>query len=499
MATATPPVSNSTATLRQRAVRGGAVVLAARLLAQVFQWAVTLFVARLLLPDDYGMMTTGTLFLGLADMLAEAGVSRALVQKQELTDDDLAQGFTLSLLLSAGLYAVLFLVAGPAAAYLQRPDFALFLQVLALVLFLVPYRSVAGAVLERELLMGKTSAVQLAGAAAQAALVLGLALAGAGYWALAGGSMAARGLEVLVLGYASGWRPRLARPARAAAGLLRFGVHVSLCSMLWFIYSNADYAVLGALLGPVALGYYAIAFQLISMPVQKLTAAANQVMYPVYCRLQDDRPRLRNWYLRLMVLQNFVAMPALVGMALIAADGLPLLLGEQWRPAVLPFQLLCPVGVLMVVGQALSPLLYALGRPDIHLRYTALCVAVYPAAFAAAAWGRDESTALVAVCLVWLVLYPLLAGGVLYCTRHLTGVTPAAVLGRHVPVLAGVGVMTGCVLGAQQALAAAPVAVRLGVAIGVGVVSYAGWMLLTARRTILADVARAWRELRGRN
>src|SRR5437660_1079844 len=120
--------------LRRRAVRGGACVLAARLVAQVLQWTVTLWVARLLLPDDYGMMTTGTLFLGLADLLVDAGVGQALVQKKAVARADLAQGFTLSLLLSAALYAMLFLLAGPAADYLQRPDFTLFLRVLALLL-----------------------------------------------------------------------------------------------------------------------------------------------------------------------------------------------------------------------------------------------------------------------------------------------------------------------------------------------------------------------------
>src|SRR4051812_39960938 len=95
------------ASIRGRIRCAGALVLAARLLAQAFQWVVTFLVARLLVPDDYGMMTFGMLFLGLADTLAEAGVGRALVQKKELTSEDLAQGFTLNLLLSAALYAVL--------------------------------------------------------------------------------------------------------------------------------------------------------------------------------------------------------------------------------------------------------------------------------------------------------------------------------------------------------------------------------------------------------
>ena len=309
-----PDADSQAAALRQRAVRGGAVVMMARLIAQDFQWSVTLFVARLLLPDDYGMMTCGTLFLGLADLLAEMGVGKALVQKKELTRDDLAQGFTLSLVLSALLYVGIFFLAAPAATYLERPGFTLFLRVLALALFLTPWRSTSGAMLEREIQLGRWSAAQLGAAVIQAFLVLGLAWAGLGYWALACGALAGRSVEAAFLTFATRWRPRLAMPSRAAVDLARYGVHISGSSFLWFVYSNADFAVLGAMLEPDYLGYYSWAFQLISLPVQKISTTANQVMFTVYCRLQDDRARLRDWFLRLTALQDFVGFPILAGM-----------------------------------------------------------------------------------------------------------------------------------------------------------------------------------------
>src|SRR5262249_3525686 len=141
-----------------------------------------------------------------------------------------------------------------------------------------------------------------------------------------------------------------------------------------------------ALLGPIFLGYYSLAFQLISLPVQKLTATANQVMFPVYCRLQGDRVRLRDWFLRLTALQACVGLPVLAGMALVAPDGLPLVLGDQWGQAVLPLQLLCPVGFVMMVGSAMGPFLNALGRPDLNVRYTAACTIVLPVTFLGAGW-----------------------------------------------------------------------------------------------------------------
>ncbi len=271
------------------------------------------------------------------------------------------------------LYGVLFAIAGPAGVYLEVPGFPLLLRVLGLMVLLVPFRAIPLALLDRNLNLGRQAAAHVLCSVVQASLVLGLALAGAGYWALAAGAMTARVLEVVVLSYAAGWRPRLTWPAAGSGELLKFGIHASLASLLWFVYSNSDFAIVGKLAGATALGYYALAFQLISLPVQKLTANTNQIVYPVFCRLRHDPALLRDWYLRLTVLLGFLGMPAMAGMALVAEDGFALVLGPRWQPAVLPFQLLSVVGILMVYGVSLPPLLNALGRPDVNVRYAGTC------------------------------------------------------------------------------------------------------------------------------
>ncbi len=497
MAVDTPaaPMPAAADRLRRQAVRGGTLLLSARLLTQLFQWSVTLFVTRLLEASDYGIMTAGVVFVGLADLLAEAGVGKALVHKKTLEHAELAQAFTLGLLLSVGLYLVLFVGAGPIAHYYQdQPDFAPFLRMLGLLLFLVPVRSVAGALLERNLHLGKQSAIQLGGALASAALVLSLALAGMGYWALAAGTLASRLMEAGCTWYASGWRPALAWPARQAWQLLSYGLHVSGATFLWFCYNNADFAAVNTFGGTVVLGYYAVAFQLMTLPMQKLSAHVNHIMFAVFCKLQDDRERVRNWFLRLTVLLTFVIMPVLVGLALVADDAIPLLLRERWRPAVLPFQLLCPVGVILVISSALHQTLAALGRPDVTLKYNVACAVLYPAGFFAAAWLSGT----LGVCVVWLVLTPFLVALLIHATRGVTGIGVRNVLAAQLPVLAGVAFMACCVLAVEWLRRDDPrVAARLTAAIATGVATYTAWMLLTARQTVLADLRQLWLQLRG--
>src|SRR5262249_48063639 len=172
------PGHDQAASLRRRAVRGGTILIATRLLTQVFTWAVALLVARLLMPYDYGVMAAGLIFLGIADLLAEAGVGKALIQKEDLEPADFAEAFTLTLLLSVLLYGVLFLLAGPVGTWFGMRELPAFLQVLSLLLLLVPFRSIPLAILDRELRLGKQSAIHVVGAVVQAGLVLGLALAG---------------------------------------------------------------------------------------------------------------------------------------------------------------------------------------------------------------------------------------------------------------------------------------------------------------------------------
>jgi O-antigen/teichoic acid export membrane protein len=264
---------------------------------------------------------------------------------------------------------------------------------------------------------------------------------------------------------------------------------------LWFIYNNADFAAVNTISGTVALGYYAVAFQLMTLPVQKLSAHVNHIMFAVFCKLQDDRERVRDWFLRLTVLLTFVIMPVLAGLALVATDGIALVLGERWSAAAAPFQLLCPVGVILVVSSALHQTLAALGRPDVTLRYNIACAVLYPAGFFSAAWLYGTT----GVCLVWLLLTPLLVAVLIHATRDVTGIRIRDVLRAQLPVLAGVGFMTCCVLAVQWLLRDDPrIAARLTAAIATGVAAYTGWMLLTARQTVLADVRGLWAELRRR-
>jgi len=479
--------------LRRPAVRGGVIVVSSRLIMQLFSWVVTILVARVLRPYDYGILTAGGIFVSLGDILAEAGLAKALVQKPRLDTEDLAQAFSLNLVLSLTIYALLFIVAGPAAAFLQSPDLAAFIRVVGLVLLLIPFRSVPLAILDRRLQMGRQSAIYILSTVVQSVVVLGLALAGFGFWALAAGAIVARVGEVAFLAWQTAWVPRLCWPGKWSNPIVQFGLHFSGSRLCWFLYRNADYAILGRLLGPIALGYYSLAFMLISLPVEKITASSNQIAFPVFCRMSHDRERVRSWFLRLSVLLGFLGTPALVGLALVAEDAILVVLGAKWAPAILPLQIMSLAGVFMVIGGAIDGLFSSLGRPDINFRFTIVSVLIYPILF----YVMGRTYGVPGVALVWALVYPLMVTILISLTGSITGISIGDILKSQAPVWAAVLIMSLAVLLTQWFLRGSqPSLLRLTLSIFSGVSGYTLGIWLFAWRSLAGTLNLMWCELR---
>lgn len=482
------------AALRRVAVRGGAVLMGTKLAVQAFTWVVTIVLARILLPFDYGVLTTGMVFIGLGDILAEAGLGKALVRQKDLDTDGIAEAFTVSLVLSVALYAALWGLAGPASTFLNSAELVAFVRVTGTVLLVVPFRAVPMALLERRMQLGRHSAVFAASNVLQSGLVLSLAVAGFGYWSFAVTMMASRVIEAVALSRCARWVPRLRLPGRSAREMIMFSVHVLFSGVAWYVFSQSDFAVVGHIAGPVALGYYSLAFLIISIPVAKLSTTFNQVSFPVFCRLQHEPLKMRAWYLRTTALLGALGLPAFAGMALVAEDAVMVVLGDKWRPAVLSVRLLSFAGAVMFFNCTLHPLLNALGRPDIPARYNIACAVVMPACFAI----LGSKYGLLGICAAWVVIYPVLTAALVFLSRRVTGFGLADLALSLTPVLGAVALMALAVLAATRSVpAGTPGALRLGLGVAVGVVAYGGALVLLARGTVLRDYGLLIRELRG--
>jgi O-antigen/teichoic acid export membrane protein len=185
----------------------------------------------------------------------------------------------------------------------------------------------------------------------------------------------------------------------------------------------------------------------------------------------------------------------LVGLALVADDAIPLVLGEKWAPAVFPFRLLSLVGVLMIFGASLPPVMVALGRPDIIFRYNLICTFIYPIGFVL----LGSRYGLVGICAAWLAIYPVMLVALVTLTRAITRIDVVDLLMSQGPALAPVGLMIAAVLLTHRSLAATAAAPsRLILSIVVGTLSYGTALWLLTGKSLLGDLKVFLRELKGR-
>jgi teichuronic acid exporter len=311
--------------LRSRAIQGASLAFSSTIGVQLLQWAANILVLRLLTPVDYGVMASAVLFTGLVGVLVDSGLGRALVQRQKLTDRDFGAVLTVSVLISGTLFAILLVAAPRLEGLLGIPKFAAIVCALGLTVLLVPFQTLGMAWLERELSFGTQSIIQVTTGVVQTVCVLLFALADYGVWALVGALLVARVTNTLLLLILGRPPVRFVCPTIETASLVRFGWIIAASTVLWYIYANADSTVIALSLGPVSLGYYSVAFQLISIPVDKLSGI-NQVAFVAFSKLQDQPERLRNWFVRLLILRMAIAWPVLAGLALVAKDAVQLVL-----------------------------------------------------------------------------------------------------------------------------------------------------------------------------
>jgi O-antigen/teichoic acid export membrane protein len=184
--------------------------------------------------------------------------------------------------------------------------------------------------------------------------------------------------------------------------LLSFGGNVTLSRLLWFFYTQADTAIIGKLLGKETLGFYSIAMQLASLPVLRISSIINQVAFPVFSRIQDNREQFSSFILKAARVLSLVGFPVLWGISSVADEVVSLFLGEKWHSAILPLQLLALMMPLRMIANFLPSAVDALGRPDVTMRNVLLSSIVMPVAFLIGCnWGLEG------VAFSWIIAYPL--------------------------------------------------------------------------------------------
>lgn len=390
-------------TLRRDVLHSLKWLAGARFAGQLIAWAITLVVIRILNPSDYGLMAIAEVLIGFAALFQEMGLYTAMVQKQGLTSRQVEQAFGMLIIINSLIYALIFVSAPMLAVFFDDPRLTNIVRVLGVQFPLASVGVVQDAMLARSMNFKRKSFVNLAVGLANGLTTLGFALSGAGVWALVYGSLAGSVTRPIGLALAARhWcRPRFSRAGMAE--MLRFGGFVTASRLIWYVYSQADVFIIGKLLGKQVLGYYSIAMQLASLPMQKVGELLNQVGLAAYSSVQRDLDVLRSHFCKAVRILSFLAFPVFWGISCISPDLVAVVLGHRWERAVAPLQLLSLMMPLRMVAHGGGAALEAIGKPHIGTINSFIALLIMPPAFFIGAYYGG----LIGASLAWVIGFPI--------------------------------------------------------------------------------------------
>lgn len=403
-------LNDSDRTTRDRSlVHGVAWNGIVKLIVQAVAWGSTLVVARLLSPDDYGVMGLAGLFLGLIELVTEFGIGIAVATRKDLTRRQAEELNSVATLMGIGGTLLICLAAPLAGRFFHDPRLPRVLAALSATFFLSSFRSVPWGLLQRDHQFKRLAIYDGAQAFALAILSVVLAKLGFRYWTLVIASIASALISAMIaiIKHPVGFRrprPNELKP------LLSFSGNIVGQRIAWYGYSNADFFVAGKLLGSGPLGNYSLAWNL-SHVTDKITALVLQVTPAVLAKVQDDKAEMRRYVVRISEVMSLTILPLMIGLALVANDFVQVALGPRWQGMVVPLQVLSAYGIVSVVMPLFGQVLNVTGGESFVMRNNVLQLIVMPAAFVigGTVWGING------IAIAWVVVHPFLA---LRLARH---------------------------------------------------------------------------------
>lgn len=335
---------------------------------QLIQFIVQIVLARLLLPEMYGIVALVTVFISLARVFVQSGLNTALIQKKEADDVDFSSVFYVSLFLSALLYTLLFVFAPTIASFYRHDQLALVLRVLGITLFFGAINGVQEAYVSRhmmfkELFKRSVGALLVSGAAGITA-----AYAGLGIWALVIQQLTNQVTVTVIMWFTIRWRPIRVFSFSRIRCLFSFGSKLLLSSLVSQIFNDIKTLIIGRVYNSSMLGFYNRGEQIPSLVVSNINSSIQSVMFPALSAYQDDKQKVKAMMRRGIMTSGFFVFPLMIGLSVVAESMVQILLTDKWLPSVPYMRLFCCAYAFMPINTANLQAINALGRSDIFLK-----------------------------------------------------------------------------------------------------------------------------------
>ncbi len=393
------------AELKHASVRGGVITFAAQLVKFVLNMGVTVWLAHILLPEDFGLVAMVMVIVNFFVLFKDAGFSVATIQQEKVSHEQVSLLFWLNALIGLLLTGILYVSAPLIVWFFNEPRLLEIVQVLSLVFVLGGLAIQHEALMRRQMRFRGLMFVEVLGLVLAAGVAVFLASSGAGYWAMVWMQVVAIVVRVVLLWVLAGWLPSLPALKVGVRKMVVFGSELTLANVIQYLSKQSDQILLGWWSGAHALGLYSTAMQMLMLPIRQILAPLTRVAVVTLSRMQSDKAGFRRTFLLLVKIVSYATMPLMAVLAVLAEPVVKVFLGEEWSDAIPIVVILACAGWILAVNNTMGWVLMARGQGRRILRWNMMMAPAMLLAFSCALpWG--------AVGMAWAFLL------VIYASRY---------------------------------------------------------------------------------
>jgi O-antigen/teichoic acid export membrane protein len=335
---------------------------------QGIQFIVGIILARLLSPREFGLIGMLTIFIAISQTFVDSGFSNALIRKTRCTQNDYSTTFYFNIIVAVLCYMILFVFSGSIASFFHEPQLRSLIQILGICLIANSFSVIQRTILTKEINFKLQTMVSLVASIGSGIIAVYLALTGFGVWSLVALTLSRAILNSIFLWLWGKWKPNWVFSRESFKELFAFGSKLLVSGLIDTAYRNVYYLIIGKYFSAVELGQYTRADQFQAIPSQNLNGIIGRVSYPILSSIQDDIPKLKIAFQKIIKSTMFITFSLMLGMAAVAKPMIFSLIGGKWSPAVIYLQLLCLVGMFYPLHALNLNMLQVQGRSDLFLR-----------------------------------------------------------------------------------------------------------------------------------
>ena len=442
---------------------------------RLISFAVMIALARLVAPEAFGLVAYASVFIAFAQIFVDQGFSDAIVQFPNLNRDHLDTAFWVSVIIGGCLSLVTVVAASGIAGIFREPQLVSVIKWLSPIFLLSALSSVQQSILRRALAFKALTIRSLAANLISGVIAVVMAFRGYGVWSLVAKLLVSAMVNALMLWQVSDWRPDFRISMQPFRELFLFGINILGGNFVDFLSVHSDDFLIGYFLGPIALGYYTLAYNLLIVTTDLLISVPNQVAFPLLSSLQGDSSSVKRAFGQVILLQSMLAFPIFLGIAALSSELILQLYGSQWVASIPVLTLLMLIGMVRSAMYIYSSVFRAAGKPSWRFWIYLLTAALNVIGFVLVV-----RLGIVAVAASYVIVSYLLMPLYFFMIRKLIGVSIRSHLRQYGPAVVSSLIMVAVLYAGKQVLGESLVLpVRLGILVIMGAAAY----FLTLRLT----------------